>query len=533
MPEAGETRLKFESTTVGFQFAVDLLKLSPNDQLGDSVKGLAREKFVLASMEFYEAGERARGLAEVKVMPGAPAGKLGEIDPVTGLGAKRGLEFWRSVDFNVLEEPFVEGGNIARFRLAGFKSRLPLASKPSDVSVFFTLDRFGVGVITMWYHLEEPLTSEQLAHLQVLPMLEEPTVTASLPVELLEGAGRYERRYRELARKARDAGKDAVTFGKKNPLTFQSLAWYYWGPILNALHGNHFRSEREMLGKLRSEAYICFPVVVCERVTPELDLGSEYYEKFPRQVYQVVNQVLDIPFNVISEDAVAADLGENLSNRSDVLYLNTLGSAMVIFGRKTKEACAAAVNDPLKKFRSGLSVEEGEDAARLEQARLVFEVVDVIEVTLIQRMLLENIEDFYSSKDVIEMKASEMVRMRETLAFQLETIHGHKVFRETLARQRFERAKQVMLVEETAEALRAKLENIETAQASLHSLRSEVYQAVLGVLLGVVPSILLLTPVENSTLAGVFSMILSGLATLFANRFSFYYWKVLRRREAL
>ncbi len=533
MSSPAEPNLQFQDITIVYQFAIDLLKLSPDDSIKPAVEKLLKEDFVVAAMEFYSAEMRAQGIGEIGEGRGATPERLAHTDPLTHLPVKRALEFWRWVDYNILEEPYFEAQNLARFRLVGFKSRLPLLSKPVDVSVYLTVNRFGVAVLSFWYQIQEPLSTDQLTHLEVLPMLEKPTITASIPLEVLEAASRYDRSYKDIVKQARDAGKDAVPFGQKNPLTFQGLSWYYWGPVLNAVQGNKYNSHEDMLKVLRSEAFLCFPFVIADKINPSMGLGADYLAKAPRKIYQVVNQSLDFPPELIAGHMIETDIGTNLSNRADVLYLNTLGCALIALGSKTPQIAAQISKSPLNDLRGRFEAQEGEDGARLEVARIVLEALDVIEITLFQRMLLSNIEEYYSGRDLIKMRSSEMVRMRESLAFQLETIHGSKVFRESLARQRFERAKEVMLVEEAAEALQAKLENIETAQASLHELRTEVYQAVLGVLLGVIPSILLLTPVENSVIAGIVSIILSGAATILANRFSLYYWKILRRREKL
>ena len=532
MSSDAEPMLKFESTIIAFQFAVDLLKLEADDPR-KAAKTLLKEKFALAALEFYAAEDRAKGVGLIDVHVGGDATLLNMKDPLTNLTVLRALEFWRFVDYQVLDEPFFEGQNISRLRLLGFKSRLPTLNNPCDVTVYLTINKFGVGVISFWYYINEPLSSEQLANLELLPMMEKPSITASLPIEIIEAAGKYEKKYAEIAKQVLATGKKEVPFGQKNPLTFQSLVWFYWGPIVNTLQWDKYSSQDEITKELRSEAFICFPVVMAKKITPTEDFATTYYEKCPKQIYQVVNQTVDFPAEVVVPDVIEKDLGENISTRQDVLYFNTLGCAFVAFGSKTAEIAEKNIGGPLRKIRTLFEVKEGEEGNLLDLPRLALEIYDVAEIVLIQRLLLDIVEMFFSRKDVLDMKPKEMVRMHETLATQLAMVYGAKVFRETTALARFTRAKEVMLVDELADGLKEKLENIETAQKSLYELKQGIQQKILGILLGVIPSILIIFSQSDPTFATVFSIVLSVGLTLFASWAAKIYWRLIRKMEKI
>ncbi|HMF33760.1 MAG TPA: hypothetical protein VKK79_20210 [Candidatus Lokiarchaeia archaeon] len=532
MSEETEPELKFTSTIIAFQVAVDILKLA-DDDVRKAAEAISQERFAMAANEFYTDKDRAKGLGTIVVNPKLLGKVFNATDPLTTLPVERSLEFWRHVDYGIFDEPFFEKQNISRLRLLGFKSRLPSLEETSDVSVFLTLNKYGVAVISFWYHITAPLSPDQLAHLQLLPMLETPSITASLPIDLLEAAGKYNSKAGSIAKKAKEAGKSEVTFGQKNPLTFQSLTWFYWGPILNAIHGGRFTSQEQMMKELRSEAFICFPFIIAQELEPAYDQASEYYENMPKQIYQVVNQCLDYPADVVRIKAVKKQLGQNLSDREDVLYLSTLGSALIAFGTQTTVVSQNVVASELNAIRGRFTPQEGEDPVALEIARIALEAYDVTEIVLMQRLLLDIVEVFFSNKDIIDMKPQEMVRMHESLANQLEMVYGSKSFRETSALIRFQRAKKVMLVDEIAERLKSKLDNIENAQKSLHDLKSEIQQGVLGVILGAVPSILIFIGASNPTLTSILSVAISALGMLIANQFAYFYWKLIRRREKI
>ncbi len=531
MSSDAEPKLKFESTIIAFQFAVDLLKLEDNDPR-KAAKTLLKEKFALASLEFYSPEDRAKGIGIIET-PDADAEVLKIKDPLTGFPVMRSLEFWRFVDYQILDEPFFEGQNICRVRLLGFKSRLPTLKETCDVTVYLTINKFGVGVISLWYHINEPLTSEQLANLELLPMMETPSVTASLPVELIEAATKYEKKYEDIVKQVLAAGKKDVPFGQKNPLTFQGLIWFYWGPILNALHGHHYSSQDDMTKSLRDEAFLCFPVVFGKKITPAQDYATKYYENCPKQIYQIVNQAVDFPAEDVLPEAIEKDIGESISTRRDMINFWTLGCSFAAFGTKTAEIAKKNLEGPFTKIRTLFERQAGEEGLNLDLPRMMLEIYDVTEVVLIQKLLLDIVELFFSKKDVLDMAPKEMVRMHETLATQLAMVSGAKVFRETTALVRFERAKEVMQVDELVDGLKEKLANIETAQGSLHELKQGIQEKLLGVLLGVVPSILIFFSGSDPTLPSVLSIVLSVGATLVSGKLATLYWRIIRKREKI
>ncbi len=531
MSSEAEPKLKFESTIIAFQFAVDLLKLEDNDPR-TAAKTLLKEKFALAALEFYSAEDRAKGIGIIET-PDVEAEVLHAKDPLTNFPVLRALEFWRFVDYQILDEPFFEGQNLCRVRLLGFKSRLPTLKDTCDVTVYLTINKFGVGVISLWYHINESLTSEQLANLELLPMMETPSITASMPVELIEAAGKYEKRYEEIANQVFASGKKVVPFGQKNPLTFQGLIWLYWGPIANALHGHHYSSQDEITKALRSEAFICFPVVFAKKITPSEEYATSYFEKAPKQIYQVVNQAVDFPAEDVESESIEKDIGVSITTRKDVINFSSLGCTFAAFGAKTAEIAKKNLEGPFAKIRTLFERQKGEEGLNLDLPRMALEIYDVTEIVLIQKLLLDIVEMFFSKKDVLDMQPKEMVRMHETLATQLAMVYGAKVFRESTALVRFTRAKEVLQVDELADGLKEKLANIETAQQSLHELKQGMQEKLLGVLLGVVPSILIFFGEKEPMFASILSIALSVGATLASSKLATLYWRIIRKMEKI
>src|SRR4030042_2143771 len=70
-----EPKLKFESTIIVYQFAVDLLKLEGDDPR-KAAKTLLKEKFALAALEFYAPEDRAKGIGIIDVRVGGDANLL-------------------------------------------------------------------------------------------------------------------------------------------------------------------------------------------------------------------------------------------------------------------------------------------------------------------------------------------------------------------------------------------------------------------------------------------------------------------------
>ena len=140
------------------------------------------------------------------------------------------LTLLQDADFRVLDEEYFESQNYTRFHLHGFKIRLPTLENAHDVSVIYTLTKWGVGCLSFVLEIEEDLTPAQLAKLQITPKMEDENLAADLSFELIEEVGYYESQVKDILAKRKEAGKSA--FRVKN-VSLGTIVGYYIYSLIN------------------------------------------------------------------------------------------------------------------------------------------------------------------------------------------------------------------------------------------------------------------------------------------------------------
>jgi hypothetical protein len=204
------------------------------------------------------------------------------------------------------------------------------------------------------------------------------------------------------------------------------------------------------------------------------------------------------------------------TDREDIWYNASIGSSLQIVTPRTKEIAK-------------LNPEHDEESNYLVD---IFQPYVENEIVQIQRYLILMLEFYLSSQDMAELQPSELSNLKETIVKSLEIFHGVRVSGNSISKERIELGKEVTLVNLVQETIDRKLLLIETGVAEYQESLKDFTQAILGVILGVVPAILFVLPGEDIVKL-ILSVILSVGLTVAARYSAKYIWKRKRQRQAL
>ncbi|MFW9916374.1 MAG: hypothetical protein ACFFGZ_12275 [Candidatus Thorarchaeota archaeon] len=482
-------------------FTFDTLKL--RDSLRNISRQLAESPIIQGWTYYYDPSERHLGLSEIMVKDEAEEES----------SAQSLFELLQRTDFFVLDEEFFEAQTYTRFLLEGFRLRHPLLPNPLTVDVLFMLTKWGVGCLGFCTDTEDPLTPAQLATLQLILKKEEPVLKAELPLKLLEEIGHFDADIRARVEAAREKGKTTQRIGT---IAMGQIAFYYMSAIISVINGRKFDSMDEIAEKQRYETYIPHPLIIIEEATPSYDSAFELVEKHPREIYQILEQLEYVDPTDITNQAAEKFADSISTDREDIWYNASIGSSLQIVTPRTREIAK-------------LNPEHDEESNYLVD---IFQPYVENEIVQIQRYLILMLEFYLSSQDMTELQPNELSNLKETIVKSLEIFHGVRVSGNSISKERIELGKEVTLVNLVQETIDRKLLLIETGVAEYQESLKDFTQAILGVILGVVPAILLVLPGDDIVKLGL-SVILSVGLTVAARYSAKYIWKRKRQRQAL
>lgn len=488
-------------------FAFDTLKLQ--DSLRNISHRLAESPIIQGWTYYYDPSERHLGLSEIIVKDQPEEGSSGN-DSKT---AQSLFELFQRTDFHVLDEEFFEAQTYTRFLLEGFRLRHPLLPNPLNVDVLFMLTKWGVGCLGFCTSTEDSLTPAQLATLQLILKKEEPVLKVELSLKLLEEIGNFDTDIRARVQNAREKGK---TTQRIAAIAMGQIAFYYMSAIISVINERKFESMDKIAEKQRYETYIPHPLIIIEETSPSYNSAFELVEKHPREVYQILEQLEYVDPTDISTQATDKFADYIVTDREDIWYNASIGSSLQIVTPRTREIAK-------------LNPENEEDSNYLLD---IFQPYVENEIVQIQRYLILMLEFYLSSQDMTELQPNELSSLRETIVKSLEIFHGIRVSGNSISKERIELGKEVTLVNLVQETIDHKLELIESGVTEYQESLKDFTQAVLGVILGVVPAILLVLPGEDMVKLAL-SVILSVGLTITARYSAKYIWKRKRQKQAL
>ncbi|MFW9992827.1 MAG: hypothetical protein ACFFD4_12355 [Candidatus Odinarchaeota archaeon] len=488
-------------------FTFDFLKL-PKKSLRVISKQIAESTLVQGWSYYYTPDERHLGIGKIEAKE--DHNDASSTDPF--YQSKEILEILQSTDFLVLDEEFFEAQIFTRFHLKGFKVRLPDIENPQDVSVALMLTKWGVGCLGFYIDLNVDLSASQLASLQIIPKDEEPILRAQLDIELIQEISYMNPDVKDIVDKRKAAGKKDVLFKQ---VSLGEIVWFYIASMINLIHDRGFKSFEEITDKQRYETYIAHPLVIIEKTEPEYQSAYELVKNHREEIYIIAEQLPHLERDDVSSYTSRKLLRSIITDREDIWYYMTIGSTIQIITPRTREIAES-------KSENGSN----------EYYKEILQPYVENEVIQIQRFIILMMEHFISSQDIAELKPREISFLKESVMKSLEIFYTIRISGNSISHARIELGKEVTLVNNVQKAIEEKIVLLEGAVRDYQESLKDFTQAILGVILGVVPAILFLFSGTNDMIKLILSVVLSGGLTLLARYGARYYWKMKQKKES-
>ncbi len=499
--------LKITSSRLYWLFSFDNLKLAENS-IREVSKTISKSPLVNGWSYSYTPEERHEGL-----------GKIFSDDEAVS----KHLELLQDSDFYVLDEEYIEDETYTRFSLKGFKARFPFLEKAQAVDVFYTLTKWGVGSLWFSIEIDEEITSQDLVGLQLLAKKEEGFLKADVPIELIEEIAHTDSDIKPILEKRKAAGKK--TFRVKD-VSLGNIVGYYIYSLINLSQNRRYNSLEKIMKDQRYETYIAHPVVIIENSSPSYDSAFALVENHPKEVYLILEQMEYISPNDIAEQSTAKLFEDIITDREDIWYNSTIGSTLHIMTPRTKQ---------IAELRAKQTEKSLDDFYLKEVLTPVIEN----EVVQIQRFIVFMLEYYLSSCEITDMEPREISLLKEAIIKSLDIFHGIRVVGNSISKARIDLGKEATLVNLVYDTINEKLGTMEDAVNEYRDGLVQFTQTILGIILGVVPSILLFLPSETDNgfnywpyLKSAISIVLSGGLTFLGRFLAKVYWKRKRQKDS-
>ena len=430
-------------------FSVDLLNRV--DNMDKIIEGMTECKYCSAALRYHPPKES--GEWEIK------RGKCLRKDEVV---QEEILNIFAKVDFDLLDVEYIENQNFSRFLLKEVEIKFSFSSGYHRSKILLTISKLGVGVFTMWTKIEESLDSRQIAELQLLPTEDLMPTKIKIPLEIVKEASHLSTDYDDHYNDAISEKRNYYLLEEEAIKNLKNILWF---TLINVITGRKYKTKKfvefsSLIEKdLRYEVSCSFPIVLINATEPEYENAYDILENHPLQLYQILSQIHDFDYGLINFGALNDFFKRDLSERLDVAYFDSLGSVVLIMSRQT-------VNST-QRFSFSL------------------EVLTIIELLQIQRYYLGFLADFLTTP-VSEMRPREISIAQSYLSDALE-IHHSSITRDTLARKRLEHGKDIMGIDEQFQVVKEKIELLGEALSRFSTLRSNFFQIVFAIIIGMVP----------------------------------------------
>ncbi|MEX2737571.1 MAG: hypothetical protein Q6356_000685 [Candidatus Wukongarchaeota archaeon] len=504
----GEDKLVFSRSKIIWQVTFDLG--SSIEDIKPAAKNLYDSPICRGLLSYLPPERRDEGVGEIQIKGIQEGGESQEIKDDT----YEHLEAFQKSDFLYLDEEYFESGQYARLRLQGIKILVLGFENYADVDVYVTLNRYGVAVLSFWMDIEEPVTSRKLAELQIIPSVEEETLNIKAPIQLIEEYSNLNKELTKVVEAMKEKGKKSINMKNKS---FSELVWYYVSSVINRVNKMRFSSSEKLSKSLRYEPYIIYPYVVVLTEVEDKENAIEIVDSHPKQFYQIMAHMKDVEYNVINDDITEDLLRPNISERSDIAYLSTIGSTILLLSKKSQEILAEKAKE------NGTSVE-------YETLLEIIPGFSTLELLQIQRFLLRFLDFFLTRKNIADMGSGEIMVLKEFMGQALDEFYTIKIVGHRMTHLRLEHGKETMLINNMFQSIMDKLELLDSAIESYEQIRSNFFQIALTVMLGVVSSVLILSPFEKDLYNSILSLVITGIITGTAYFGSDIYWRKMHQR---
>jgi len=120
--------------------------------------------------------------------------------------------------------------------------------------------------------------------------------------------------------------------------------------------------------------------------------------------------------------------------------------------------------------------------------------------------------------------------LKEFMGQALDEFYTIKIVGHRMTHLRLEHGKETMLINNMFQSIMDKLELLDSAIESYEQIRSNFFQIALTVMLGVVSSVLILSPFEKDLYNSILSLVITGIITGTAYFGSDIYWRKMHQR---
>lgn len=479
----------FRDIEVIWLFSVDLLNRI--DNMERVIEKITKSKYCNAVLRYHSQEEL--GKEEIEIIRNDENSQ------------RELLNSFADVDFDTLDIEYIENQNFSRFLLKEVEIKFSLSSESEykKCKILLTISKLGVAIFTLWMKIEENLNSRQIAELQLIQTENLIPTKIKIPLEIMEEAKLlskdFELRYNEAISNNRDyylIEEDAINV----------LIHTLWFTLINAIKNkkhqtDSFEKFHSLIKKdLRYEVSCSFPIVLINATEPEYNNAFDILDRHPLQLYQILSHVYKYDYNLINPGALHNFFRRDFSERLDVAYFDSLGSVILIMSRQT--------------------------ITPKERLSFSLEVLTTIELLQIQRYYLGFLTDFLATP-VSDMRPREISIAQSYLSDALE-IHHSNITRDALARKRLEHGKDVMEIDEQFKVVKEKIELLGEALNRFSTLRSNFFQIIFAIIIGMVPIYSIFSNYFDPFLTFLFAIGITGLILV-----TFYAFSLInfRRRE--
>lgn len=474
-----EKPIIFKSTDIIWLFSVDLLNRI--DNMENVIEKISNCEFCDAILRYHTSEEPGKSGITIKR----------DIEESQGKKYEELLELICNADFDILDIEYIEKHNFSRFLLKEVEIKFSFSAEYSKCNVLLTISKLGVAIFTIWTNIEENLDSSQIAKLQLLPTENLISTKIKIPLEILKEASIINR---DFVKSYEEAISEKKNYYLLEDDAIEVLIHILWFSLINVLQERKHKSKtfeefHSFIEKdLRYEVICNFPIVIINSTEPTYKNAYEILNNHPRQLYQILSHVYNFDYKMINPGALDNFFKQDLSERLDVAYFDALGSVLLIMSEDTVSSS--------------------------ERLSLSLEVLILIEILQIQRHYIGFITEFLT-QPISKMHPREISITQSYLSDALDIYHSN-ITRDALARKRLERGKDVMEIDEQFEMVKEKIELLGEALNRFSNLRSNFFQIVFAIIIGLIPIYSIFSTFLNPILTLIFTIcIITLILTIF------------------
>jgi len=274
-------------------FSVDLL--NPIKDMKSVINEICKCQFTKAYLRYHTSEEQ--GLRDIQIKKNVKdSEKYSDF-----------LNHLCKIDFSTLDVEYIENLSFARFILKEIKVKFPFSKEFHECKILLTVSNLGIALITLWVHIEQELSTEQIAKLQIIPTEDLMPVLIEIPNEILEEISEISVPIKKLYKKTLAKGEKSRIF---KYLNFRVLIEMFWFSLINVLNDRKYKSL-SLKGfyffikkDVRYDLFNNFPLVIIHSTNPEYEITDELLDVYPKQLYQILSHIYKFDYDLINSAVI-------------------------------------------------------------------------------------------------------------------------------------------------------------------------------------------------------------------------------------